>query len=130
MLIEVDDNRFCKEEQFMTEDSVSRKRRQSLRSAVSCVLTYSPFSSMCVPSIDAMVVNCSDHGLCFRSPYPLQKGQYIYIRARPIYSGYSGPTPGSRLAVPLRSQSLARVRWCLSEPLADTPAYSIGIEYL
>lgn len=111
----------------MTEDRVSRKKRQSRRSAVSCMLTYSPFSSMCMSSIDATIINCSDHGLCFQSPYPLQKGQYIYIRTRPMQSG---PTAGNPPAVPLKSQSLARVRWCLGEPLAETPGYSIGIEYL
>jgi len=114
----------------MTEDRVSRKKRQSPRSAVSCVLTYSPFSSMCVPSIDATVINCSDHGLCFQSPYPLQEGQYIYIRARPVHSVHSSPTPGNHPAVPLKNHSLAPVRWCLNEPLADATAYSIGIEYL
>lgn len=111
----------------MTANRESHENRKYRRSKVRWPLIYSPFSSSYVPSVDATASNCSDLGLCFRSPYPLCEGQYVFIRTRPEFPASVSDEPP---AVRLKSHSLAQVRWCMIESFADTPVYSIGVEYL
>ena len=90
-------------------------------------LIYSLFASTYNPPLEAVACNSSQRGLCFQSTAPLIEGQYICVRP-----GLVDPesSTADRTPVPVKAFALAQVRWCLSEPSAPAPAYTVGVEYL
>ncbi len=74
---------------------------------------------------DALTLNHSAGGMCFKSSFFLQPGTGVYIRVKKFHPNNSctGYCDG------LRSVTLAEVKWCGEEPGVDAFYYGVGVKY-
>ena len=110
----------------MTATIKSEDNRLDARHSASFPLTFTLLSSKSQIPFEAIILNCSQDGLCLQSTVPLKQGQYICVRSG---SRPEDATPDQEAPAP-RSFSVAQVRWCVDQPAEGMPMYTIGIRYV
>ena len=101
------------------------ERRYQERFDIETPILFSHFTSL--PSADcyATAKNCSDGGLYFEAGDKLLPGQYIRIRLKHTALTDLPPAAKERL----KTNAIARVRWCVkNDDLYETP-YGVGVSY-
>jgi hypothetical protein len=90
-------------------------------------IMFSPFSTQYWYPNHAKVGNSSSNGMFFLTNHPLRQGATIYIRTETNAVSAASPNPASE---PVRTVTLAQVKWC--RPLADSSnvRFGIGVRYL
>lgn len=110
----------------MTVAHATDEKRGARRKATSATLAFVPFTTRKVGSVAVRVLDCSPHGLRFRSPRPLKKGQTICLHTR---AAQDQGAPREGCGALLKSFALAEVRWC-REDIREGDGYAVGVRYL
>ena len=112
----------------MTIAPAADDKRGARRKATSATLTFVPFTTRKVRSVAVRVLDCSPHGLRFRSPRPLKKGQTICLHTR---TARDEELPQKGSGALHKAFALAEVRWCREDTRArEGDGYTIGVRYL
>lgn len=96
-------------------------KRTDTRVASNTPIIFSLFSTRFWKEYPSTTRNHSESGMCFESDHPLTPGSNLFIRA--------AKQPDSVSAVPLRSTTLAEVKWCRKLTDGHTSAYRVGARY-
>jgi hypothetical protein len=96
-------------------------KRTDTRVASNAPIIFSLFSTRFWKEYPSITRNHSHSGMCFESTHPLRPGSNLFIRA--------AKQPDSESAVPLRSSTLAEVKWCRELADKHATAYRVGARY-
>lgn len=96
-------------------------KRLDARIASNAPIIFSLFSTRFWKEYASTTRNHSERGMCFESGHPLTPGSNLFIRA--------AKQPDSDSAVPLRSSTLAEVKWCRKSTEAQATGYCVGARY-
>ena len=103
--------------------SVKSEKRSSERLPHRSAISFSIFNRR--RCIDAQSLDCSTHGLKFKSTCALRPGTTICIRIKP---GQRCPPPGCYLEG-VTSVGLAEVKWCRAVEGSGATLYEVGVRY-
>jgi len=102
-----------------------QEKRSHARERLNMPAVYFPFTSFFSGSHAAMVLNASRDGLYLECSQPLYNGQCICIRPH-----YGAGQPPPHNGVPIRTLSLAQVRWCRHRTAYHHLQYGVGLQYM
>jgi hypothetical protein len=98
------------------------ERRKSRRCATKASIVYAPFSTKFYHEQKSEISNHSSGGLCFEADAPLSPGVNLFIRTQQAASHPANTDP-------LRTSTLAEVRWCRKEKDRFGIRYNVGVRY-
>jgi hypothetical protein len=101
------------------------ERRYHERFDIEAPILYSLFTSQPSGDFNATAKNCSEGGLYFEAGDKLLPGQYIRVRLnQPALADIPRPAREG-----IKTNAIARVRWCVkNDDIYKTP-YGVGVSY-